>query len=146
MLKHAFAIGQKLAFDEDFGFGVSPEQLGAQKNVGGLTGGLAGAGLGGLLGKYLGGRAAESFDLNPDTSKWVGGGLGALLGGGLGGYIGSHIPAARNPGAASATDDPQASPESALGVMPIALEDAYGLQGGGYGYEDPYAMYQYPEY
>jgi len=89
MLKLAYQLGQKIAFDEE---GLSPEQMGAAANLGGLGGGALGAGLGGLLGNYLGGRVGDRNDWNPNLSRGVGTGLGALLGGGLGAYAGMQAP------------------------------------------------------
>lgn len=147
MLKTAFAMGIKLAYDE---MGLTPEQMTAAQRIGGAGGGLAGAGLGGLLGHYLGGRAAESFDFDPAMAKTVGTGLGALAGGGLGGFVGSQIPQwkyqERKP-------EGQQQEESALGALPIAYAqepylglgygyDNYG-EHGGYGDYDEYDEYGY---
>jgi len=111
MLKIAFEKGVKLAFTDA---GLTPEQMAAAQRLTGIGGGLTGAGLGGLLGRYLGGHAAESFDLDPQISKYLGTGLGALLGGGLGAYAGTQVPKWKFP-----TQRPQQE-ESALGLLPAS--------------------------
>ncbi len=141
MLKYAFMLGEKLAFDDE-GFGITPEQMSARQGIGGVGGGLIGAGLGGLLGKFLGGQVADTLEMNPATAKLVGAGLGALVGGGLGGYVGSRFPAAKVP---TQTPPPPAAAESSLGVLPVALnQELYGGYDGGYGEEEPLGLY--PEY
>lgn len=134
MLKMAFELGVKVAFDE---LGLTPEQMSAAQRIGGVGGGLAGAGLGGLLGHYLGGSASESFDLDPEISKTVGTGLGALAGGGLGGFVGSQIPKWKYQ---QKHVPDQEEEESALGALPVAYsqEPYLGLD---YGYDDPYGSY-----
>ncbi len=132
MLKVAFELGVKAAFDEE---GLTPEQMTAAQRIGGVGGGLAGAGLGGLLGRYLGGQASEAFDLDPEISKTVGTGLGALAGGGLGGFVGSQIPQWKYK-----QEHPEEEEESALGALPIAYsqEPFLGLD---FEYGDPYGSY-----
>lgn len=134
MIKRAYEEGLKLAFDDA---GLTPEQIQAAQRLSGIGGGLAGAGLGGLLGNYLGGRAAEAFDVNPAIAKALGGGLGALAGGGLGGYAGSQYPLWRYK---KKQEEEGAADENALGVLPIA--DYLGaLPYDDYGYDYGYGVY-----
>jgi len=127
MLKIAFEKGIKLAYNEA---GLTPEQMSAAQRLYSIGGGLGGAGLGGILGRYLGGQAAESFDLDPDISRYAGTGLGALVGGGLGGYAGAQLPRWKYP--------VQQGQESALGLLPADdYSDYMGFMpdyGYGYGY------------
>jgi hypothetical protein len=143
MLKHAYQLGIKLAFDEA---GLSPEQMIAAQRLGGIGGGLAGASGGSLLGKYLGNQAAESFDLDPDRAKLIGMLLGGAAGAGLGGYAGSQVPkymmrqqggstAGLTPPDQSVADQPYSN--SALGLLPSAYNS-----GGSYSPEE----YYLPEY
>jgi hypothetical protein len=148
MIKHAFKQGVKQAFDDA---GLTPEQIQAAQRLYGVGGGVAGAGLGGLLGNYLGGRAAESFDIDPAVAKALGSGLGALAGGGLGGYAGSQYPLWKYKQKA---EEAAAPDESALGALPISdligalpnygYDDyGYGADDGGYGADDGgYGYYQ----
>ena len=146
MLKVAYQYGQKLAFDEA---GLTPEQMGAASNLGGLGGGLLGAGLGGGLGTYLGGLLGEKNDWNPALSKGIGGGLGALLGGGLGAYAGTQAPHLKGTKPEVTPPEsalPQLSPEEAMGLLqtipgfspgiePSYPESALGfLDDSGFGY------------
>lgn len=134
MLKTAFAMGVKVAYDEA---GLTPEQMTAAQRITGVGGGVAGAGLGGLLGHYLGGRAAEALDWDPTVSKALGAGVGALGGGALGGLVGSQIPQWKY----RQEEEKEEEEESPLGALPIAYgSDPYlGLD---YGY-DPGADYGY---
>ena len=138
MLKHAYEIGFKLAMDE---YGLTPAQMSAAQNLGGLAGGVAGSAGGSLLGKSLGQRAAESFDLDEERSKLIGSILGGLGGGAVGGYAGTQIPkflrkvihTLHSSHAAPQEDYSQ----SALGLMPYGPDSNYmGLESSGY----------YPEY
>lgn len=127
MLKTAFDMGMKVAYDEE---GLTPEQMLAAQRVSGVGGGLVGAGAGGALGQYLGGRAAEAFDMdNPAVARAIGGGLGALAGGGLGGFVGSQVPQWKYP----EKEEEEGQEESALGALPIAYnqEPYLGLDYGG---------------
>lgn len=142
MLKTAFDMGVKMAFDEE---DLTPEQMLAAQRIGGAGGGVAGAGLGGLLGHYLGGRAAESFDFDPSVSKTVGAGLGALAGGGLGGLVGSQIPKWKYREGQPQGGQPQGGQpqeESALGALPAAYSPEQYMGLSDYGYDDS-ANYNY---
>ena len=124
MLKTAYEMGVKLAFDE---YGITPEQLAAAQRLTGVGGGAIGSGLGSLLGSYLGGRASDTFDLDEDRSRLVGGGLGALIGGGVGGYAGSQLPKWKYP---VKKEEQENGMGSSLGVLPSAYGyDGYGSQG-----------------
>lgn len=126
MLKQAYEEGIKLALNE---VGLTPEQMAAAQRITGVGGGVLGATGGGLLGKYLGGQVAEAlrepglfsdtYPISPETAKLIGGGLGTLAGGALGGYVGSQIPRWR-----SRVEEPETE-ESALGVLPVAYQEAY---------------------
>jgi len=89
MIKTAYLNGVKRAYDM---FGVTPAQMSAGQQLGGVGGGLLGAGIGGLLGHSAGGGLAKALNWDEGTSKTVGAGLGALVGGGLGGYAGTQLP------------------------------------------------------
>lgn len=133
MLKRAFEMGAKVAYDEA---GLTPEQMTAAQRITGVGGGVAGAGLGGLLGHYLGGRAGEAFDLDPALAKALGTGVGALGGGALGGFVGSQIPKWRYK-----QKEEKPEEESALGALPIAYQsDPYLGLDYGYGNEPYYNL------
>jgi len=135
MLKTAFDYGIKQAYDDA---GLTEDQMAAAQRLGGIGGGLAGAGVGGALGSYLGGRAANAFDVDPSIAHLLGAGLGAVAGGGLGGYAGTQIPKLRYRQEEGVEEDP--GEESALGALPISdydylgLTPDYGYDDGGYGY------------
>lgn len=99
MLKLAFQLGMKLAYEEAE---LSPQQMAAAKRLAGVGGLVAGGAGGALLGKYLGGEAAKAlaptnwFGIIPSKHKSFGEVIGALLGGaagaGIGHYTGEQIP------------------------------------------------------
>lgn len=138
MLKTAFNLGVKIAYDEA---GIDPEKLQASP-ASVVSGGALGALGGGLLGRYLGGQAGEAFDLDEDTARLVGSGLGSLLGGGLGSYVGTQIPKIREKLFPAAKAAPLAEPTSdamELGVAPV-YPDIYSSIPGSYqgGYKGGY--------
>jgi len=138
MLKLAFQLGVKLAYDE--ANDLTPQQMQAAQRLSGIGGALTGAAGGSLLGKYLGGQAAETLSdrglfggIDPEKierGKLIGTALGGLAGGGLGGYAGAQIPKwlrRETPRKAqTVADQPiagQAESESSLGLLP----KIYGL-------------------
>lgn len=148
MLKYAYEIGVKLAYGE---MGLTPEQMAAAQNLGAIGGGFAGLSGGALLGKYLGGRAAEAFDLDKNRSRLVGSILGGLAGGAAGGLAGYQVPKAlrqtiptSTAPTSEATPSYDPSESNALQLLPSAYDNggAYGDTYGAYGLTDNY----YPEY
>ena len=127
MLKAAFYLGVKLAYDDE---GLTPEQMLAAQRLSGIGGGIAGATSGSLLGKSLGEEAAKRFGqkgwfggTNKKTvehGRLAGGILGALGGGGLGAYAGTQLPRylKKEVGASPQPTADQSEAENSLGLLP----------------------------
>ena len=126
MLKLAYQVGVKLAFDE-----AGAELNQAAQRLYGIAGGLAGAVGGGFLGRYLGGAAADALDLDEDISSSVGTGLGALAGAGLGGVAGADLATVLRGQPGQVSDTPAYEPEPeypTVGLSPLdQLGDSLGV-------------------
>jgi hypothetical protein len=122
MLKFAYELGIKLAYDEE---GATPAQIAAAQRLGAVGGGVLGAGAGGLLGKSVGTPLLQQLGIDDEEkARALATGIGSLLGAGAGGYAGYQAPKALM----SRRQKPE---ESSLGVLPVAQEAPYGE------YEEP---------
>lgn len=145
MLKLAYAVGRKIAFDTS---GLTPEQLEAAKNLYGIGGGLLGALGGGAAGGRIGNYVAEAADWDPEIARLVGMGLGAVGGTGIGAAAGRNLAPLLHsekevpPAAPLATPGPESAPEPAYEPEPPYPEAGFPLLDqipyeGGMGFMQP---------
>ena len=141
MLKTAYEIGIKLAYNEEYPsyYGLTPEQLYAVQRLTGV--GSEDENLDSILSQYFGRLASQGLGTNKEDSAVLREGLSALMREGAAPqYNTSRVRMPR--GKTLRASPPAELDQSALGVLPTAQE----YPGIPYDYEIPYDQYPYSDY